>query len=253
MEIKTAFISDIHLSTFGTKSEEIIHFLQNNEFKTLFIVGDFIDVWRLRVADYWPNIHTSVLLALNNKLKNGTQIIYITGNHDDFFSEFTGKIGKGLEIKQKCIITINNKKLLVMHGHQFDATIIKLLTPFVIIGTWGYDILAWFSKWYNNIRIKMGLEPFSLSSYFKKSLKKITNKMGNYEKNVLKYVRRKRVDGIIYGHTHKPDLKIQDNLVIANTGDWVSNCSFITIDEENKIALYKYDAKELQHIQTIQL
>ena len=51
---RTAWISDAHLGTRGCNAAALLDFLRENDFDTLYIVGDLIDIWSLRRGIYWP-------------------------------------------------------------------------------------------------------------------------------------------------------------------------------------------------------
>src|SRR5689334_18864852 len=91
--VRTAWISDVHLGTRGAKANEIIDFLRDFEFETLFVVGDLIDIWSLRRGRYWPQEHNDVIQKILRKARKGTRVIYIPGNHDEMLSGFFGGYG----------------------------------------------------------------------------------------------------------------------------------------------------------------
>ena len=49
---RTVWISDIHLGTRGCNAAMLIDFLQSIECETLYLVGDFVDGWRLKKGWY---------------------------------------------------------------------------------------------------------------------------------------------------------------------------------------------------------
>ena len=49
---RAIFISDIHLGTKGTQANQLFNFLKHNECDQLYLVGDIIDVWRLKRKIY---------------------------------------------------------------------------------------------------------------------------------------------------------------------------------------------------------
>ena len=69
------------------------YFLRENEFETLYLVGDLIDVWSLRRSRYWPQTHNDVIQKILRKGRKGTRLIYIPGNHDEFLRGFYGEYG----------------------------------------------------------------------------------------------------------------------------------------------------------------
>jgi UDP-2,3-diacylglucosamine pyrophosphatase LpxH len=42
---RTGWISDLHLGTRGSNARAILQFLRENDFETLYLVGDLIDIW----------------------------------------------------------------------------------------------------------------------------------------------------------------------------------------------------------------
>src|SRR5256885_16266918 len=58
---RTGWISDVHLGTKGSNAAILLDFLRENDFETLYIVGDLIDIWSLRRGIYWPQQHNDVI------------------------------------------------------------------------------------------------------------------------------------------------------------------------------------------------
>ena len=48
MQYRTVWMSDLHLGTRGSDVAGVLDFLKHNEFETLYLVGDIIDIWRGR-------------------------------------------------------------------------------------------------------------------------------------------------------------------------------------------------------------
>jgi len=246
----SAFISDVHLSTVANNTDDILHFLHNFQFSHLYIVGDFIDLWKLKTLDHWPDNHTTVLKAIVDLMSGGVKVTYVVGNHDEFFHNFIGNYNN-LEFCDKTSIEIGSKKLLVLHGHQFDWAI-KYLKFFGIIGTGFLDAIHRIEQWLNNRRQKKGKEPFSLSEKIKEKTKESTEIKGKFEKLSIEYAQKKGMDGVICGHTHDPALKAQNNMIYANTGDFVSNSTFM-LAHENKLQLLRYNNGEAFVVETMEL
>lgn len=80
---RAIFISDIHLGTKGTQANQLCHFLKHNECDQLYLVGDIIDVWKLKRKVYWPQEHSNVIRRILTMAKRGTKVHYILGNHDE--------------------------------------------------------------------------------------------------------------------------------------------------------------------------
>ncbi len=49
-----------------------------------------IDGWSLRQKWYWDQLHNDVIQKIMRKARKGTKVIFIPGNHDENFRDFTG-------------------------------------------------------------------------------------------------------------------------------------------------------------------
>lgn len=231
-----AFISDLHLSAKKSRIDDINSFFSDHKYKNLYIIGDIIDLWKLKISDAWPDNHTSVLMNMMKMHHEGVNVKYVVGNHDEWFEEFEGTYGK-LLVTRKDILEINSKKFLIIHGDQYDISI-KWFKAIGILGTGILDIFSKVSK----------KKPFSLSEY----LEKKGDKLIIYDKALIKAVKKKGFDGVIFGHTHKPNLTIKDGLIYVNTGDFVKHSSFI-LKEDNKLHLMQYINGKAKLVKTLEI
>ncbi|MFZ4773800.1 MAG: UDP-2,3-diacylglucosamine diphosphatase [Terrimicrobiaceae bacterium] len=90
-------ISDIHLGTRGSQAVRLLGFLKENDFETLYLVGDIIAIWALRRGIFWPQERNEVIQKFLRKGRRGTRIIFIVGNHDEFCRNFPAAVA-GTEI-----------------------------------------------------------------------------------------------------------------------------------------------------------
>ena len=75
LDVRTLFLSDIHLGTKGCQPDLLLDFLKNCEAETIYLVGDIVDGWRLKAGWYWPQKHNDVVQKLLRKVRKGTKII----------------------------------------------------------------------------------------------------------------------------------------------------------------------------------
>ncbi len=78
---RSIWISDVHLGTRDAKTGLLLDFLRHTESKYLYLVGDIIDCWKLRSGRHWPQINNDLVRLVMKKARNGTQVVYIPGNH----------------------------------------------------------------------------------------------------------------------------------------------------------------------------
>jgi UDP-2,3-diacylglucosamine pyrophosphatase LpxH len=191
----------------------------------LFLVGDIIDCWRLKSKIYWPQEHSNVIRNILSMAKNGTKVTYITGNHDDFLRIYQPLQLGNLELKEECEYeSVSGKKLLVIHGDQFDM-VTKYGKRLSIFGDKIYTFLLAFNKFLNFFRARLGFGYWSLAKYLKDLTKKAVNKTSNYEESLSKECKIRNLDGIVCGHIHKAQISVINGIDYFNCGDWVESAT----------------------------
>ena len=139
-EVELVVISDIHLGTYGCRSEELLRYLKTIKPKKIILNGDVIDMWQFSKR-YWPKSHMQVIKHLTGLLVRNTKIIYLTGNHDEMLRKFSGfKLGS-FQIDNKIVLKLNGKRAWIFHGDVFDVTM-KYSKWLARLGAMGYDILV---------------------------------------------------------------------------------------------------------------
>src|SRR6266481_8761554 len=113
---RAGWISDAHLGTRGCNAAALLDFLRANDFETLYIVFDLIDMWSLRRGIYWPQQHNDVIQKLLRKSRKGTNVIYVPGNHDELVTDFCGAYGNIAIAKNFVHTTADGRRILVIHG-----------------------------------------------------------------------------------------------------------------------------------------
>jgi len=239
MKYKSIFISDVHLGTRFSKAKKLLNFLKHNESENLILVGDIIDGWAIKRKFVWPQTHSDVIQKVLKKARKGTNVHFITGNHDEFLRPFVPLIlGNSLNISNELEYdSINGKKYYVTHGDFFDS-ITMTKKWLAILGDYGYDLLLHLNTILNFIRRKLGIKKYwSLSKYVKDSVKSSVSFINDFESVLSTHAKNKGYDGIICGHIHKAEIRNIDGIEYLNCGDWVENCTAIveTYDGEFKI------------------
>lgn len=235
MQYDICVISDLHLLSRKTEAENLRNFLKHNTFNKLYLLGDIVDLWRIQSLGLIPNNlakqHIGCFQQLLKHIKNGTEVHYIYGNHDrDIRTVFNEHSHFGnLFFHDEMILEIGDKKVLLIHGDQFDTSAIasEFLGKF---GDFFYELLITINrKWNKTFNTK-----FSLANYLKKHTKTAIQIIGGYEYAAGHYAKMKKCDTIICGHIHTPTHKTLANGVeYINTGCWTdsSTCSFVTFKD----------------------
>lgn len=233
MKVEALFISDIHLGSKGSNANALLDTLRKYQPKQLFIVGDFIDGWLLKKRHHWPQSHTNVIRKILSYSKNGTEVIYITGNHDEFLRSYVPLEFGNIKVTNEARF----KGWWVIHGDEFDG-VVKMSRILAIGGSIGYEFAIWFDRKLNEIRRKLQLRPKSLSKWLKDSVKNAVTFITSFEDQLQYQAEKRNCKGVICGHIHTPIIK--NNYI--NCGDWIENNSYI-IYNNNKFQLKYYETK----------
>lgn len=234
---RTLWISDVHLGNLHCKADQLLTFLDRVECRTLYLVGDIIDVWSMSKRVYWPESHTKVLRKLMQLSHGDTDVIYIPGNHDANFREFCGADFHNIRVRRQVIHeTGRGKRMLVSHGDELDYAVrYSRLNRF--IGDIAYDLLMWVNRRVNQLRRLMGVSYWSLAKWVKVNVAQAEAAINAYQHAAINLVREKGLDGIICGHLHYPVLAEVDGLLYCNDGDWVENCTALVEDFNGDLQL----------------
>lgn len=243
---RTIFLSDIHLGTKGCQANLLLDFLRIHDAETLFLVGDIIDGWRLKKGWHWPQAHNDVVQKLLRKARKGTKIVYTPGNHDEFLRSYLGVHFGGVEVVERKIHeTADGRRLLVIHGDQFDV-VVRHARWLAYLGDWAYVSALWINTWVNKIRRKLGFSYWSLSAWAKLKVKNAVNFIGAFEEALCNEAKRAGVDGVVCGHIHHAAMHSEFGIDYLNTGDWVESCTAIVEHHDGRMEIIRWTKPEEQ-------
>lgn len=234
---RSVWISDFHLGTRGCQALRLLDFLRNVETDTLYLVGDIIDFWRLKRRHYWPQEHNDVIQKLLRKARRGTRVIFVPGNHDDFLRDFLGMEFGKIEIRADAVHeTADRRRLLVIHGDQFDSVVAR--APWLAhLGTRALAVSQVFNQAYNWCRRRLGLPYWSLSGYLKHKVKHRARFIATFDAALLREAAARNVDGVVCGHLHAPAVRQINGITYYNDGDWVDNCTALVEHADGRMEL----------------
>ncbi|MCL7753119.1 UDP-2,3-diacylglucosamine diphosphatase [Polaribacter sp. Z022] len=239
-------ISDVHLGTYGCRAKELLSYLKTIQPNVLILNGDIIDIWQFNKR-YFPKSHMSVIKHITGLLSKGTEVYYITGNHDEMLRKFKGFQLGNFKILNKLIINLDGKKAWIFHGDVFDVTMqhSKWLAK---LGGKGYDLLILINTFINWISSLFGKGKLSLSKKIKNSVKSAVKFINNFELIASDIAIENNYDYVICGHIHQPEIReIENNkgkTVYLNSGDWIENLTSLEYSNK-KWRLYEYSKDKL--------
>jgi UDP-2,3-diacylglucosamine pyrophosphatase LpxH len=226
--IEALFLSDIHLGFKASNADEVLEVLKQYDPNILFLVGDIIDGWLLKRKFRWPQSHTNVIRKILSYSKNGTKVIYIPGNHDDFMREYIGLTFGSLEVHNEYVW----KNTFITHGDLYDGVVkLKWLG---ILGSVGYDIAISIDRFLKRLGVRR-----SLSKYLKSKVKEAMKFITQYELELVRQAKKNKCKVVLSGHIHLPEDKKIDGIRYLNCGDWIENNSYITYNK-GKYNVHKF-------------
>jgi UDP-2,3-diacylglucosamine pyrophosphatase LpxH len=116
--IRSVFISDCHLGSQFAHTDQLLRYLKwvkDAKPDYLYIVGDFIDGWKLSRNWWWSNDCNLVIRKLLSIVKSGTEVRYVAGNHDEFLRYFLG------ESSELLLVTFTSKMNLFMKMYLVEV------------------------------------------------------------------------------------------------------------------------------------
>ena len=236
-QFRTLFISDVHLGSKAAKTDYLLDFLKYHEAETIILVGDIVDGWRLRRSWYWPQAHNDVVQKLLRKARKGTRVIFIPGNHDEFGRKFLVHSFGGIEVAEEWIhTTADGKRLWITHGDLYDG-VIQCARWLALLGDSLYEFTLKLNRHLNSLRARAGLPYWSLSKYLKLKVKRAVSYMGDFESALAREARKRGVDGLVCGHIHHAEMRMVEDILYCNDGDWVESLTALVEHADGRLAI----------------
>lgn len=222
------FISDLHLSAQEPDiTRAFLSFIKNEAPKAsaLYILGDFFEYY---IGDDDPNpFIASMVEALKQLTDTGFPVFFMHGNRDFLIGkQFAKKTGVIL-IKDPTLITIQNQKILLMHGDSL-CTLDKQHQRFRKITR-------------NKIIQKLFLLlPLSYRLKLANSLRNESMKENHYKSADITDVTQSAIDRImqqyhadklIHGHTHRP--MVSEKRIVL--GSWEKQPNYLKMGEQGNV------------------
>jgi UDP-2,3-diacylglucosamine pyrophosphatase LpxH len=257
--VEIVVISDVHLGTYGCQAKELLTYLNSIHPKKLILNGDIIDIWQFSKR-YFPPSHLDVIKKILDMAANGTEVTYITGNHDEMLRKISDTHIGDFSIVDKLVLNLNGKRAWFFHGDVFDVSL-QNAKWIAKLGGYGYDLLIRINSVINWFLLKFGREKYSLSKRIKNSVKRALKFINDFEKVASDLAIENGFDYVVCGHIHQPKILEKSNktgsTIYLNSGDWIENLTAleyhfgrwkIYVYKEDKLALLSIN-EDVQNIQ----
>lgn len=236
IHFRTLVLSDLHLGTKDAQARELLDVLRGIRCDKLILNGDIIDLWSLQRKNHWSPAHTAVVRRLMKMAeKDGTKVIYLRGNHDDFLRRLIPLALDRIEIAEEHVhVDLHGRRYLCIHGDAFDAVTVKMRW-LAVIGDISYQVLLDINRFYNKWRAWRGKEYYSLSQAIKAKVKSAVSFISSFEEHLQTLASRRGCDGVMCGHIHKAEDRMIGSVRYLNSGDWVESLTAIVEEDDGSI------------------
>lgn len=230
----TFVVSDMHLGAIPESNERAFRaFLKEVPARAddLIINGDLFDFW-FEYRSVILRRHFATLRGLAELVEGGVRVRLVGGNHDAWGGEFLrDEIGVEL-LEGETVLELRGRRTHLAHGDGLGT------------GDWGYRQLK------RVIRGRAGAAAFRLV-HPDMALKAVIRISGTAERHVSgpgaedsraeKLAEHAvqllnadpRLDLVIFGHSHRPELReVDPGRYYLNAGDWIHHCTYGVVTSE---------------------
>lgn len=254
-QIRSVFISDVHLGTRACQADRLLEFLRAYPSENLFLLGDIIDFWSMsRGGIYWSSSQNTVVQKILRRARHGSKVIFIPGNHDEALREYIGTSFGDIQVEHEYVHTAaDGRRYLLLHGDEFDQ-VTRYHKWVAVLGDMSYNFLVHLNVWLSWLRRTLRRPGYwSLAGYAKRKVKTAVSFIFDFEDSLIHHVRERQLDGIICGHIHWAAMKEIDSVAYLNCGDWVDSCTAIIEHMDGRMELIVWDGRLAQMHETDKL
>ena len=237
-KVRSVFLSDIHLGTRACQADRLLDFLREHPAEQTFLIGDIVDFWAMSRSINWSQAQNTVVQKLLRRARHGDRVVFIPGNHDEFLRPWCPQLLGGVELADKLVhVTADGRRLLVIHGDQFDQ-VTRHHRWVAVLGDKAYEMLVRINSLLSWGRRKLGISGYwSLAGYAKRKVKTALTFIFDFEESAIHHAKERGLDGVICGHIHWATIREIDGLTYVNCGDWVDSCTAIVEHFDGRLEL----------------
>jgi UDP-2,3-diacylglucosamine pyrophosphatase LpxH len=249
VNVRTIFLSDIHLGTRACQAGRLLDFLREYESQTLYLVGDIIDFWAMSRGIHWSGAQNTVVQKLLKRARHGARVVLIPGNHDEALREYIGSRFGDVHLAQEVIHrAADGRRYLLVHGDEFDQ-VTRHHRWLAVLGDRAYDVLVRLNTVIAWVRRHLRIAGYwSLAGFAKRKVKSAVSFIYDFEDAVARSARERGLDGVICGHIHAAAIKDIEGIRYVNCGDWVDSCTAIVEHQDGRLELIEWGKARLTQV-----
>lgn len=241
LHFRSIWISDFHLGTKGCQAQSLLDFLRHTKSDYLYLVGDIFDGWHLKRKWYWPQEHNDVVQKVMRCARHATKVTYLPGNHDEAARSYCGLQFGGVYVTDEIVHeTVDGKKVLILHGDQFDA-VMSYARWLAYLGDKAYTWALFVNRVFNAVRRLFGFPYWSLSAFLKNKVKNAVEHISAFETFIAERAQYQQIDAVLCGHIHQAEMRKIKDILYMNCGDWVESCTAVVEDMSGAFSILRWN------------
>jgi UDP-2,3-diacylglucosamine pyrophosphatase LpxH len=238
---RAIWISDLHLGTRRCKARALLEFLVKHKSEILYLVGDIVDGWNLGREWYWCATQDAVIEEIAKWRRLGGRVALLSGNHDESSTGVARDLLGPVGLVRPHLIhrTFEGRRMLVIHGHQFDGRLNPNRWKW-LIGSRSYGAVQRFNAWYSPGGRGEDRGDRTLASLRARVRRAVELATDFRDRAVVKAASEHHADGVICGHIHRAETRMIGDICYINDGDWVHSCSALVEDFDGRLRLVEH-------------
>ncbi|MDE3010875.1 MAG: metallophosphoesterase family protein [Pseudomonadota bacterium] len=248
-QVRTIFLSDIHLGTRACQADRLLSFLRSYHSARMFLVGDIIDFWAMKRSIHWTPAQNTVVQKILKRARHGTEVLFIPGNHDEALRDYGGISFGDIRVEREYVHELaDGRRFLIIHGDEFDQ-VTRHHRWVAVMGDIAYNFLVMLNGWLSRLRRLFKVPGYwSLAGYAKRQVKSAVSFIFDFEDSVVHGVQQRGLDGVVCGHIHAATIREHHGLCYVNCGDWVDSCTAIVEHFDGRLELIEWTHDRPAHV-----
>lgn len=232
---KTVIISELNFGSKESNTKALNNFLKYIQCELLLINGGLFSNKKFAAISLWKKKHHKFFGLLASMTKTHNTKIVIVGGVNEYWMESADFFKKNnIDVVKEFALSRPSGNYLVVPGDIFHHFFYKNLNILTLKGFFG-QFNFWFASQVLRLKTQRTSKVFKRFGNFGKYI-------GQFEKFMADFARRKGYQAIICAHNHYPTIKRVDGIEYMNSGDWVNSLSALVEDENGQWQLSYYAA-----------